>query len=128
MNRYLLDTHTFLWWLTEDERLSKNALQIIESDVALFLSAASTWEIAIKHAKGRLELPKNLNTYIHGQIQKKNITSLPIQITHTLKTATLPPHHADPFDRILIAQTQLENMILITNDPLIKKYSVKTMW
>lgn len=125
----LLDTHAFLWWITDNPLLSSGARAVIESpDNAIFFSAASGWEIATKVGIGKLPLPGPPNIFIPQQLNLNNITALSIEMQHALHVHTLPMHHRDPFDRILIAQSQLENMPIITSDPLIVQYNVKTIW
>jgi PIN domain nuclease of toxin-antitoxin system len=125
----LLDTHTFLWWVTDDAALSPRVRQIIsDGDNELFFSAASGWEIAIKVQLGRLKLPDNLERFIPEQLSINAIESLPIQLSHALHVYTLPDYHRDPFDRILVAQSQLENLPILTADPQIAQYSVEVIW
>jgi len=127
--RVLLDTHAFLWWIADDPQLSPRARQIMEAaDTEPFLSAASGWEIAIKSRLGKLRLPPDLQGFVAQQLQINSIQVLPIQITHALHVATLPDHHRDPFDRILVAQSQLELLPILTGDPLITQYAVTTIW
>ena len=125
----LLDTHTFLWWNMDDAQLSKLAREIIaDGHNEIYFSAASSWEIAIKTAKGRLTLPEEPGVYISKRLKLHHFQPMPIQISHTVQVFQLPHHHADPFDRLLIAQAQLENLTLLTIDPEIKKYQVETIW
>ncbi len=127
--KYLLDTHTFLWWITDDPSLSDKARIIITNvDSTLFLSAASGWEIAIMARLGKITLPDDITTFIYEQISINAIKELPIRINHTLQTYLLPEHHRDPFDRILVSQSQLEMLPIITGDSLISKYKVKVIW
>lgn len=127
--RALLDTHVFLWWITDDPRLSPRVRKIIRNGKnELFLSAASGWEIAIKARLGRLELPATPERFIPEQMAINAIASLPIQMSHTLHVHALPGHHRDPFDRLLIAQAQLENLPIVTADPQIAHYPVKVIW
>ncbi|WP_414755947.1 type II toxin-antitoxin system VapC family toxin [Anabaena sp. CCY 9910] len=127
--RVLLDTHVFLWWVTDDPQLSFASRSIIaDSSNVLFLSVASTWEIVIKNKSGKLTLPESVEEYIPSRLALNRFESLSIQLTHTLKVATLPNIHRDPFDRILIAQSQVENLPILTIDPLIAQYSVETIW
>lgn len=127
--KYLLDTHTFLWWITDDTSLSDKAKKIITNvDSTLFLSAASGWEIAIKARLGKITLPDDITTFIYEQISINAINELPIRINHTLQTYLLPEHHRDPFDRILVSQSQLEMLPIITGNSLISKYKVKVIW
>lgn len=128
--RVLLDTHVFLWWITDDPRLSPKARQIIGTGTNdLFLSAASGWEIAIKAGLGRLQLQENkLERFMTDQLALNAIASLPVQMSHALHVYSLSPHHRDPFDRLLVAQAQLEDLPIITSDPLIEQYPVTIIW
>lgn len=127
--RYLLDTHTFLWWNMDDAQLSTLAKEIIsDNNNEIFLSAASAWEIAIKTTRGRLTLPEDPTRYISNRIQLHGFQALPIQIHHAVQIYKLPTHHADPFDRLLIAQSQIESMPLISIDPDIRRYDVEMVW
>lgn len=127
--RALLDTHTFLWWITDDPRLSPRVRKIIgDGENELFLSAASGWEMAIKAKLGRLKLPDNLERFIPEQLALNAIRSLPIQMSHALHVYTLPDYHRDPFDRLLVAQSRLEGLPILTADPQIAQYPVKTIW
>ncbi len=127
--RFLLDTHTFLWWITDDPQLSSRAREVM-ADAAqeLFLSAASGWEIAIKVRLGKLTLPEDREAYISEQLRINAIQSLPVRMAHALHVAGLPDHHRDPFDRMLVAQCQLEGLPILTVDPQISKYDVDVVW
>ncbi len=125
----LLDTHAFLWWIADDARLSANASTIInDGNNQLFLSSVSTWEIIIKAQLGKLALPSNPEQFIIEQIQRNNLTVMPVQVKHTLAIYQLPLLHRDPFDRMLVAQSQSEDLPLLTLDPLIAQYAVTTLW
>lgn len=127
--RYLLDTHTFLWWNMDDPQLSTIAKAIIaDGNNEIFLSAATAWEIAIKTARGRPTLPEDPTRYVSNRLNLHAFQALPIQIHHAVYVYKLPMHHADPFDRLLIAQSQLESMPLITVDADICKYEVEVIW
>ncbi|MBX7236466.1 MAG: type II toxin-antitoxin system VapC family toxin [Caldilineales bacterium] len=127
--RALLDTHTFLWWNLDDPSLSTAAKDFIgDGQNEILLSAASAWEIAIKYAKGRLSLPELPERYIANRITHYSFQPLPIQLSHALRVASLPLIHHDPFDRLLIAQSQMENLPLLTSDPEIAKYDVDIIW
>jgi len=127
--KVLLDTHTFLWWISNDTRLSSRAREIISNgNNELLLSAASGWEIAIKVRLGRLQLPYEPERFIPEQLVINAIQSLPIKISHALHTYSLPIYHRDPFDRIIIAQAQLEGLPILTSDPQIAKYKVEIIW
>jgi PIN domain nuclease of toxin-antitoxin system len=127
--KVLLDTHTFLWWIIDSPRLSARAREVIcDSNNELFFSAASGWEIAVKAQLGRLQLPDNLEQFIVEQLSLNAILVLPIQLRHALHVYTLPQHHRDPFDRMLIAQSQVENLPVLTADSQITRYAVETIW
>lgn len=117
----LLDTHILLWWLADDASLPDAARTVIatpESEVVV--SAASAWEIAIKQALGRLDAPDNLL----GALEENDFDTLPMTASHALAAGRLPPHHTDPFDRMLIAQAAVEDLTLITLDGRFSLYDV----
>ena len=125
----LLDTHTFLWWITDDQRLSYRVREIIsDSTNEVLFSVASSWEIAIKARLGRLQLPDDPEIFIPEQLELNTIEVLPVQIEHALHVYQLPSHHRDPFDHLLIAQAQLEKLPILTADPLISRYPVEVIW
>jgi len=127
--RYLLDTHTFLWWNMDDAQLSSLAKELIaDGNNEIFLSAASAWEIAIKTARGRLTLPEDPTRYVSNRLSLHGFQALPVQIHHAVQVYKLPLHHADPFDRLLIAQSQIESMSLISADVEIRKYEIEVIW
>jgi len=127
--RVLLDTHTFLWWIGDDPRLSPLARDVIgDGGNVVYLSAASGWEIAIKARLGKLQLPGALASFIADQLAANAFDSLPVQMSHALHVHTLPPHHRDPFDRLLVAQAQMENIPILTADPQIGRYTVQVIW
>lgn len=108
------------------ERFSATALRRIEDlENELFLSAASSWEIAIKAALGKLPLPMPPADYVPDRMRSSGVVGLPIEHSHALHVASLPPHHRDPFDRLLIAQAQLERLTLLTADSKIAQYDVR---
>ncbi|BAC89712.1 type II toxin-antitoxin system VapC family toxin [Gloeobacter violaceus] len=126
---YLLDTHAFLWFISGDIRLSTNARAIIENESnETYLSVASIWEISIKARLSRLELIGSPEKVIQDNMYSNGFICLPIEKTHALQIYNLPDYHRDPFDRILIAQSQVENLILLTTDSQIKQYNVATIW
>ena len=126
--KFLLDTHIFLWWILQDPKLSHMSGDVIaDSANELYFSAASTWEMVIKSAIGKLSLPASPETFVKEQLFLNDITSLPIIMEHTFALASLPMIHKDPFDRMLIAQTLYENLTLITDDPVIKHYDVNVL-
>ncbi len=125
----LLDTHAFLWWIDNNPKLSSRAREIIsDAGNAIFLSAVSGWEIAIKTRLGKLTLPGDLERFIADQLAANAFSGLPIQLSHALHVYTLPAIHRDPFDRILVAQSQLEDMPILTADLQIAKYPVEVIW
>lgn len=127
--RVLFDTHAFLWWINDDKRLSSAARDVIsDSQNEVFLSAASGWEIAIKAELGKLKMPTNLEQFIAQQLLDNAIDTLPIQLSHVLHVYTLPLLHRDPFDRLLVAQSQLENLPILTTESQIEQYAVQVIW
>ena len=128
--RVLLDTHAILWWaMGGGARLSDRSRGVIEdAQTEVLVSAASAAEIAIKAGRGRLELPDAPERYVVRLIRRNGFTILPVQLAHALRSGALPPIHRDPWDRILIAQSQLEDLPIITADPAIGRYDVDTIW
>jgi PIN domain nuclease of toxin-antitoxin system len=126
--KFLLDTHIFLWWILQDPKLSRMSGDVIaDPGNELYFSAASTWEMVIKSAIGKLSLPSSPETFVKEQLFLNDITPLPVTMAHTFALAGLPLIHKDPFDRMLIAQTLYENLTLITDDPTIKQYDVNIL-
>jgi PIN domain nuclease of toxin-antitoxin system len=125
--RLLLDTHVFLWLQTEPERLGDSLPLVEDERTALLLSAASSWEIAIKHALGRLPLPDPPERYVPARMHSIGAGSLPIEHSHALAVASLPPLHRDPFDRLLIAQATAEGVTILTADPAVARYPTETL-
>lgn len=126
--RLLLDTHVFLWLKSEPERIAAPALTALEdADNELYLSVVSGWEIAIEYALGKLRLPANPPVYVPARIERAGFHELDVTMTHALAVSGLPAHHDDPFDRLLIAQAQIEGMTLVTADPRFAQYSVKSL-
>jgi PIN domain nuclease of toxin-antitoxin system len=129
MSSYLLDTAIFLWSLVNPDKLNRKAVALLEdTKQQLFLSPASSWEISIKWASGKLKLPEVPTTYVTKRLSSRGIRSLPITHIHALAAGELPRHHLDPFDRMLIAQAQSEDMVLLTADRVFRKYEVETLW
>jgi len=124
----LLDTHTFLWAISGSERLSRRAECIFVGPSDLWLSVASIWEILIKVQIGKIPLPLPAGPYIVKKLVENRIETLRISLDHVLKVETLPMHHSDPFDRILIAQSIEEGWPLITADPIFERYPVQVIW
>ncbi|MCC6300921.1 MAG: type II toxin-antitoxin system VapC family toxin [Anaerolineales bacterium] len=126
--KVLLDTHAFLWWDSEPERLSEDALVLCENpSTTLLLSAASIWEMQIKIQLGKLKIDLPLADVIEQQ-QENGVEILAVQSSHVLELSNLPFHHKDPFDRLLVAQARVEETAILSADPLIARYSVKVIW
>jgi PIN domain nuclease of toxin-antitoxin system len=122
--RLLLDTHTLLWTLVAPDRLSKNAAQAIAAEESeVFVSIVSPWEMAIAKALGRMNPPDNLE----AQLEKRRFALLPVSLRHTRVIETLPHHHRDPFDRMLVAQAQVEGLTIVTIDRLLRRYPVSLL-
>ena len=128
MSRYLIDTHTAIWFFDGDGRLSKNADKIIRNrSNSIYLSIASVWELAIKVCLGKLDFKGKAAGFIR-LAETNDIIILPIKTAHLTTLETLPMHHRDPFDRILIATAIAEQMTLITTDENTPKYEVSHIW
>lgn len=126
--KLLLDTHVVIWWLSAPERMSSKTLKAITaSETQVYLSAAVTWEMAIKASLGRLELPKSPMALSRELIYAHGFLPLYIEHDHAARAAGLPQIHQDPFDRLLIAQAQSEKFTLVTADAKMKQYDVKIM-
>jgi PIN domain nuclease of toxin-antitoxin system len=127
--KLLFDTHTFLWWDSEPTRLSATALAACQDTANLLLiSVASIWEIQIKRQLGRLQLSLPLEELIDSQRHANQVDVLPVTLPHVLALETLPAYHKDPFDRLLIAQTNVEGAILVSHDRLLTQYPVSVLW
>lgn len=127
---YLLDTCAFLWFVTDDKNLSANAKAIIEdADAVIYLSLASMWEMAIKFHAGKLEIiPPPFSQFLDKEIMINGFVPLEIKISHIKKVASLPAHHNDPFDRLIIAQSLIEDFTVVTNDKQFNNYNIKHYW
>jgi PIN domain nuclease of toxin-antitoxin system len=123
----LLDTHAFLWWATNDDRLSPVAREVI-AEGRVLLSVATPWEMTIKHALGRLELRDAPRTLVYAQVARHGFETLGVSLEHVLGVADLPPHHDDPFDRLLIAQARVERLTIVTVDAAFSSYDVGVVW
>jgi PIN domain nuclease of toxin-antitoxin system len=124
----LLDTHTFLWAIAEEGKLSRRAQQIYTGSNDLFLSVVSVWEILNKVQSGKLPLPEPAGPYLVKKLAQNRIEVLPITLDHVLTTESLPPLHRDPFDRLLIAQSIEVGWPIVTADPIFARYPVKVIW
>ena len=126
--KVLLDTHAFLWFVNDDPQLSLAAKTLMESEVDLLLSVASLWEISIKVGIGKLDLPKSFDLFIPEQLQINEIELLPIELPHLAPLTRLPLHHRDPFDRLLIAQSLVEDLTILSADKVFDLYGVNRSW
>jgi PIN domain nuclease of toxin-antitoxin system len=127
--KLLLDTCTFLWIATGSSDLSKRAAQLFRDPAnEVFLSAASAWEIAVKHSIGRLPLPVPAADYVADLRKRHGIASLPISEEEALYLPQLPKLHRDPFDRMLVCQAVVNGMAVLTQDPLLRRYPIHTIW
>ena len=126
--KYLLDTHVWLWLATRPERIRPELLaELKHAQTQLLFSAVSSWEIAIKWALGRLPLPEPPATYVPDRIRQSKAIGLAVEHAHALQVATMPSHHRDPFDRLLIAQSQLESAPIISSDSAFNAYDVEVI-
>lgn len=127
--KLLLDTQSWLWMQVAPERLNGDALALISDPaVELILSAASSWEIAVKYELGKLPLPSAPADYVPDRMRSSGVTPLPVTHSHALHVASLPNHHRDPFDRILIAQARLDRLTILTADRVFDRYDVPVCW
>lgn len=127
--KLLLDTHAFLWWIGDDARLSGPAREAIAdpgNDVSF--SVASAWELAIKTGVGRFEAEGELGPFLDEHLQRNSFRVLPVKLEHAVSVASLPAHHRDPFDRLLVAQAVAEGLTLVTRDPQLRKYDAPILW
>ena len=123
--RLLLDTQCWLWMRAAPERLSSRTRRLlVDPRNELLLSAASTWELAIKTALGKVRLPSALSEYVISRMAEDGVVPLPIHHAHALRVAELPLYHRDPFDRLLVAQAQVEGLSLLTADRHLQRYDV----
>lgn len=122
--RLLLDTNALFWSLLEPQRLASRAAAAIEDEANdVFVSVVSAWELGVKRAKGKLEMPNSLDE----MLAQVNFEALPVTLQHALAVETLPPHHHDPFDRIIVAQAQLENLVLVSSDREMRHYAIAVL-
>jgi PIN domain nuclease of toxin-antitoxin system len=127
--KLLLDTHAFLWFIAGSEKLSATARELIEDSANQpFLSAASLWEMAIKLSLGRLHLGRPFEDLIPEQMRLNGIQLLGIELEHVTPVTTLPFHHRDPFDRLLVAQAMVEQMTIVSADPAFDAYPIERLW
>ena len=127
--KYLLDTHTLLWIVTDSPKLSKEAKKLyLEMDNLILFSLASIWELAIKSSLGKIEFEKSLESFVEEHVKENNIQILNIEIPHLLRIEQLPFYHRDPFDRLLISQLIENNLSIISCDKMFDLYDVKRIW
>ena len=125
----LLDTHTFLWWVMDAPQLSETAKAFITNpDNKLFFSVAGAWEIIIKVGTGKLSIPEEPDIYLNSRITDNRFEVLQIELPHVMQVAKLPDLHRDPFDRIIVAQSQVTGMPILTIDRLIVQYDIEIIW
>jgi PIN domain nuclease of toxin-antitoxin system len=123
--RLLLDTHVWLWWLGDDRRLGRRARQALGNPRSeVYVSAASAWEIAIKMSLGKLRVQK---ADLEAEIAANGFLELPIKTRHALAAGRLPPVHEDPFDRMLVAQARVEDLAVVSANPLFEGYGVSVL-
>jgi PIN domain nuclease of toxin-antitoxin system len=126
--RLLLDTHVLLWWVMDDERLPAGLDPLLnDPDTEAFVSAASAWEIAIKARLRKVE-PGPLGQGFAAAVERQGFLPLPITLEHAERAGALPPHHSDPFDRMLVAQAHAENLHLVSGDGVLDHYGVVRVW
>lgn len=127
--KLLLDTHTLFWWDMSPDQLSKQVLDLLSDEAnTLMVSVASVWEMQIKQQLGKLALKLSLADMIQNQRDKNGITLVSVRFLHVLELDQLPLYHRDPFDRILIAQSRVEEAILVSRDTIFEQYDVRTIW
>lgn len=127
--RLLLDTQCWLWWFAQPEKLSENAIERIADEAnEVWFSVASVWEMGIKVSIGKLPLPERIDDYVSTRMTQLGAKSLDITASHALQVAALPLHHRDPFDRMLIAQAQVEDLTLVSSDSAFSQYEVPLLW
>ncbi|MGA9382274.1 MAG: type II toxin-antitoxin system VapC family toxin [Phormidium sp.] len=127
--KFLLDSQAFLWFVLNDSALSQVACDLIIDPLNdILLSPASYWEIAIKISIGKYQIPGNFETWMEHQIQVNEFEILPIKVAHAAAIVTLPFHHKDPFDRLLVAQILTENIPIISADAMLDNYAITRYW
>lgn len=127
--KVLLDTQVFLWWITDDQRLTPRARAVIADPATeVFFSVVSAWEIVVKAGLGRLVLPEDPERFVPRHLDENAFLTLPVHLRHALRVGALPDLHRDPFDRLLIAQGVVEGLPVLTSDPLFRGYPVEVLW
>ncbi len=125
--RALLDSHAYIWWMSASNRLSQKARDIIENG-EIYISAASAYELAAKAARGKLAGFEKISAEFEENCEQQNFVFLPITVPHAITAANLPVDHRDPFDRLIAAQSFIEELPLVTIDPAFKLFGTKTIW
>ena len=126
--RLLLDTNALLWWFQEHPSLSSKARRVLSSTSnEIFVSTAVGWELSIKSSSGKLEIDGLLDGF-ERKVQEQGMTTLPITMNHAIRAGRLPVYHKDPFDRMLVAQAQLEDFPIISSDSIFERYGVRRTW
>jgi len=126
--RLLLDTHTLIWWATDDSALTSRARDRIAGSEEVLVSAATAWEMAIKVSLGRLPSAFDLVTNFEDSLRSRGFQVLAISAAHGIRAGLLPGPHKDPFDRVLIAQAQAENLAIVSSDQIFDRYGVRRVW
>ncbi len=127
--KYLLDTMVWLWSVGPTEKIGNAGLEILRNGrEEIYLSAASSWEIAIKAKLGKFQLPEAPGPYVRSRMAAQRVLALAVTQNHSLAVYDLPPHHNDPFDRLIIAQALDEGMVILTSDRAFRKYPVEVLW
>jgi len=127
--RILLDTHTVLWWVDDDDRLSATARKLLaDSRTSNLLSVVTVWEVAIKYHLGRLRLPGTPEEFFANITDELDLITLPIEKVYAFTAASLPLHHSDPFDRMLISQAIIEQVPILSSDTRLARYPVQVLW
>jgi PIN domain nuclease of toxin-antitoxin system len=127
--RLLLDTHALLWWFSDDPALPASCRKLIaQPDSSIFVSAVSAWEISTKFRLGRLPGASDLVQDFGGYLDREKFLSLPVSYDHGVRAGMLPGPHQDPFDRMLIAQAEIEKTFIVSNEKIFDRYGVRRMW
>ena len=129
MSRFLLDTHTFLWWVEDSPNLSETARGVIRArENEIFLSLASVWELAIKVSLEKLVLAVSFEKFLTENLTSNNFHLFPVDLSHVVSVSTLPFHHRDPFDRLLVVQALKDNLPIVSADGMLDLYGIVRLW
>lgn len=127
--RALLDAHAFIWWVLDSPKLSNESRRILaDGENEIVVSVASAYEIVYKAGQGSLTLPDSPAEYVRSRIRENGFATLAIELNHAVRAGALPRIHGDPFDRMLVAQAQVEGIPILTADPAIARYDVEVIW